>query len=206
MNHEIVDTETTMLDNWLQAMPFARVVLRSLAPTPFDHGAQIRWCRLRAGEKPVDVLPRLLTQAQGCRVVVLADEPSDALTLEVLAVGAAGCCNTHAAPEVLQQVALVVENGGLWVGQSVLLQLMGNMSRVLGQRQAHSENPLMLRVLSGREAQVAKLVANGASNKEIAERLSISERTVKAHLTAIFEKTGARDRLQLSLKINGLNR
>jgi len=154
----------------------------------------------------VDVLPTLLAQGQDCRVVVLADEPSDALTLEVLAVGAAGCCNTHAAPEVLQQVALVVENGGLWVGQSVLLQLMGNMSRVLGQRQAHSENPMLLRVLSGREVQVAKLVADGASNKEIAERLSIAERTVKAHLTAIFEKTGARDRLQLSLKINGLNR
>ena len=64
----------------------------------------------------------------------------------------------------------------------------------------------MLNGLSEREGQVAKLVAGGASNKEIADRLSIAERTVKAHLTAIFEKTGARDRLQLSLKVNGMNR
>lgn len=204
MNYDIVDTETKMLDNWLQAMPSARVVLRS-AIIQLDHGAAIRWCRLRAGEKQADVLPELLATAPSTHVVVFADEPSDALTLEVLSAGAVGCCNTHAAPEVLQQVALVVENGGLWVGQSLLQQLVGNMSRVLAQRQPPSGNARMLSGLSSREAQVAKLVADGASNKEIADRLSIAERTVKAHLTAIFEKTGARDRLQLSLKVNGLN-
>lgn len=52
---------------------------------------------------------------------------------------------------------------------------------------------------------MAKLVAGGASNKEIAGQLSITERTVKAHLSAVFEKLGLRDRLQLSLKINGLS-
>ncbi|MBL8432557.1 MAG: helix-turn-helix transcriptional regulator, partial [Dechloromonas sp.] len=59
-------------------------------------------------------------------------------------------------------------------------------------------------LLSGRETQVARLVASGASNKEIADQLAITERTVKAHLTVIFEKLGVRDRLQLSLRINGL--
>jgi len=58
--------------------------------------------------------------------------------------------------------------------------------------------------LSEREVQVARLIANGASNKEIADRLVITERTVKAHLTAIFEKLGVRDRLQLSLRVNGV--
>jgi DNA-binding NarL/FixJ family response regulator len=58
--------------------------------------------------------------------------------------------------------------------------------------------------LSDRERQVAQLVASGSSNREVAEQLSISERTAKAHLTSIFEKLGLRDRLQLSLKINGL--
>lgn len=204
MNYEIVDTETKMLDNWFQAMPSARVVLRSAISNQSGDCAKIRWCRLRAGEKPADVLPRQLMPK--AHVVVFADEPSDALTLEILAAGAAGCCNTHAAPEVLQQVALVVENGGLWVGQSLLQQLVGGMSRALAQRQLSSGNAGRLSGLSEREGQVAKLVADGASNKEIAEQLSIAERTVKAHLTAIFEKTGARDRLQLSLKVNGLNR
>ncbi|QKV57525.1 MAG: response regulator transcription factor [Dechloromonas sp.] len=43
-----------------------------------------------------------------------------------------------------------------------------------------------------------------AANKEIATRLEITERTVKAHLSAIFEKLGVRDRLQLSLRVNGV--
>ena len=51
---------------------------------------------------------------------------------------------------------------------------------------------------------MARLVAGGASNREVAEQLSITERTVKAHLSAIFEKLGLRDRLQLSLRINGV--
>lgn len=205
MNHEIVDVETKMLGNWREAMPSASVVLRSDISSGV-RGPAIRWCRLRAGEKQAEVLPGVLALTPEGRVVVLADEPGDALTLEVLAAGAVGCCNTHAAPEVLQQVALVVGNGGLWVGQSLLQQLVGNAARVLAQRQPVGESVTMLNGLSEREGQVARLVAGGASNKEIADRLSIAERTVKAHLTAIFEKTGARDRLQLSLKVNGMNR
>lgn len=59
-------------------------------------------------------------------------------------------------------------------------------------------------MLSGREITVAQLVGQGASNKEVARQLDIAERTVKAHLTAIFEKLQVRDRLQLSLRINGV--
>jgi DNA-binding NarL/FixJ family response regulator len=52
-----------------------------------------------------------------------------------------------------------------------------------------------------REAQVARAVAVGRSNKEVADLLFISERTVKAHLSAVFEKIGVRDRLQLVLRL-----
>ncbi|MFH1659195.1 MAG: response regulator transcription factor [Pseudomonadota bacterium] len=137
-------------------------------------------------------------------VVILADEPGDAIIAEACALGASGCCNTHAAPEVLRQVALVVENGGLWIGQSLLQRLVGSTSRVLEAR-PEAKLDTWSGLLSERESQVAKLVAGGASNKEIADQLSITERTVKAHLSAIFEKLGLRDRLQLSLRINGVN-
>jgi DNA-binding NarL/FixJ family response regulator len=203
MNDEIIDSEARMLPNWRAAMPAANVVLRSVGNRVQPGAGKIRWCRLRAGEKHTDVLPPLFVP--GKFIVVLADQPDDALILDVLAAGAAGCCNTHAAPEVLQQVALVVENGGLWVGQRLLQQLIGNTARILGQG-ATAESGSLLELLSERERQVARMVAGGASNKEIADRLAIAERTVKAHLTAIFEKTGVRDRLQLSLKINGARR
>ena len=51
---------------------------------------------------------------------------------------------------------------------------------------------------------VAEQVAHGASNREIAEALEITERTVKAHLSAIFEKLGVRDRVQLALAMNNI--
>lgn len=203
MNHLIVDREARMLPNWRDAMPAAAVVSRRATAGGDGSGIGIRWCRLRTGERLADVLPHLPAALPGYRTVILADEPSDALTLESLSAGAAGCCNTHAAPEVLTQVALVVANGGLWVGQSLLQQVIGNTTRALAQRgKLSADDPLP--GLSEREQQVARLVAAGASNKEIADRLQIAERTVKAHLTAIFEKTGARDRLQLSLRINGV--
>ena len=58
--------------------------------------------------------------------------------------------------------------------------------------------------LTEREREVAIAVAQGASNKEIARQLDITERTIKAHVGAILEKLGVRDRLQLSLIVNGI--
>ena len=202
MEYEIVDTEQVFLPNWRLAMPAARIVLRTAAQAGGGADISIRWCRLRAGESIGVLLPALL--AANGKTVVLADEPADALILEALSAGAAGCCNTHAAPEVLQQVAAVVGNGGLWVGQNLLQQLIGRTARILNNQHPASARAALPDTLSEREKQVAAMVASGASNKEIAERLSIAERTVKAHLTAIFDKTSTRDRLQLSLKINGL--
>ena len=61
-----------------------------------------------------------------------------------------------------------------------------------------------LNALTSRELMVAEQVAKGASNREIAEALDITERTVKAHLSAIFEKLGVRDRVQLALAMNNI--
>jgi DNA-binding NarL/FixJ family response regulator len=63
-----------------------------------------------------------------------------------------------------------------------------------------------LAVLTQRELEVARKIADGASNKEVARDLDITERTVKAHAGAIFEKLGARDRLHLSLIVHGRER
>jgi DNA-binding NarL/FixJ family response regulator len=61
-------------------------------------------------------------------------------------------------------------------------------------------------LLTPREQDAAVLLAKGDSNKEIARQLDITERTVKAHVGAMLEKLGVRDRLQLSLIINGIEK
>ncbi len=60
-----------------------------------------------------------------------------------------------------------------------------------------------LSTLTGREVEVARAVARGSSNKEIARQLGITERTVKAHIGSVFQKLNARDRLHLALIVNG---
>jgi DNA-binding NarL/FixJ family response regulator len=203
MIHCFVDRDAQALPSWLEAFPQAPVIRRDAAQVHAVGGDAIVWCRCRPQEELASVLGALAILPSQI-VVVLADEPGDAIIADACALGASGCCNTYAAPEVLRQVALVVENGGLWIGQSLLQRLVGSTSRAIEAR-AGAGVDTWSALLSERESQVAKLVAGGASNKEIADKLAITERTVKAHLSAIFEKLGLRDRLQLSLRINGVN-
>ena len=203
MQHWIIDRDSDPVSSWLEAMPAARMVPRAVLPNARFEGPGVIWCRLRSGES-ADAVLAMVDRAGVQPVVLLCDEPDEPLVMQALALGVAGCCNTHAAPDVLRQVALVVANGGLWVGQSLLRKLVGATSHRLGQHPTEAKNDEWSALLSDREVQVARLVAGGSSNREIAEQLAITERTVKAHLTAIFEKLGVRDRLQLSLRINGL--
>lgn len=203
MKHWFVDRQPVALANWQEALPEAAVLSRATAFGLTARG--MLWFRLRAGERLAQVLPEP-GPAAGQQWVVLADEPDEETVLQSLTAGASGCCNSHAAPEVLQQVALVVANGGLWVGQSLLRRVVGQSAGILRRQAAPPAPDDWSTALSEREVQVARLVAEARSNKEIARQLAISERTVKAHLTSIFDKLGLRDRLQLSLRINGLPR
>lgn len=96
-------------------------------------------------------------------------------------------------------MALVTRHRGIWVPPELLARVMGSAYRALGgESRQHDE---VLTELTERERLVALAVAEGQSNKEVARRLDITERTVKAHLGAIFRKLGVRDRLQLILKL-----
>lgn len=203
MQHWIIDSLSSPLPSWQSAFPDVSMCRPDEVGSLPGTTPAVIWCRLRQGAVLEDAL-RGICAGPGQFMVVLADDPDDGLVSASIEAGAAGCCNTHAAPEVLRQVALVVSNGGLWVGQSLLRRLISSTARVLADQSSDVKDDWRGR-LSDRELQVADLIGTGASNKEIARQLSITERTVKAHLTAVFDKLGVRDRLQLSLKINGLN-
>lgn len=139
--------------------------------------------------------------------VVLSDIPNDDEAMAVLSAGARGYCNTHADPLVLRQIAGVVLQGGLWVGESLVQRLVGAVARLSQVAFDMSSGPAITspkwqETLTEREREVAKILASGASNKEIARLLGITDRTVKAHVGAILEKLKVRDRLQLSLIVN----
>ena len=159
------------------------------------------------------VLRQILQAKPDVRVVLLSGVPEPAEGLRALNDGARGYTHAYGVPALLQEVALVIKHGGLWVGPDLLQRLVGSTNAALAAQQAVSKAqspeavttssaPNAWALLSAREAQVARAVSAGRSNKEVADKMFISERTVKAHLGAIFDKLGVRDRLQLVLRLS----
>lgn len=203
--HLFICARGQTLPRWREAFRTAKAA--RLGPEglskPVDQ-ARVVWLRLEQSGDLTEQLALVPGYLRPIPLVVLSDEPSDEQALAAFAAGARGYCNTHAAPPVLQQVAAVVLQGGLWIGESLMQRLLGATSRIPVPEVARVEDPLAWAAgLTERERQVALTVAQGSSNKEIARLLGITERTVKAHVGAVLEKLKVRDRLQLSLVVNG---
>ncbi|WP_330932852.1 MULTISPECIES: response regulator transcription factor [unclassified Halomonas] len=136
----------------------------------------------------------------GAIVVVMSLTPSEVEALMALQVGARGYVHALSPPELLRQVALVTGHQGVWVPAELLSKVVGGAFATLGGRDGLPQENLS--VLTERERAVALAVAEGRSNKEVARQLDITERTVKAHLGAVFRKLGVRDRMQLVLSLS----
>lgn len=160
------------------------------------------WVRLQADIPAAVQVEAVRQQVGDVPLVVLSDQPSDDQALHYFALGARGYCNTHAVPELLRRVADVVLQGGLWIGESLMQRLLQGTARMPMPVPAGAP-PDWAALLTDREREVALAVADGASNKEVARQLGITERTIKAHTGAIFEKLGVRDRMQLALVVHG---
>ncbi|WP_305563110.1 response regulator transcription factor [Polaromonas sp.] len=194
-----------MLPRWSEAFQEGRAgkIHTTRVGAKFDV-VDIIWLRLEP-ELPVAMqIERLAPKLRLIPCVVLSDRPTDEEALAAFAAGARGYCNTHAAAQMLIQIAAVVLQGGLWIGESLMQRLVSATSRLqaLSSTAATEKNETWSKTLTDREEQVARTLAGGASNKEIARALGITDRTVKAHVGAILEKLQVRDRLQLSLIVN----
>lgn len=191
---------------WQQAFPLALIV-NSESEMPADVRGLLIWV----------VLGEAFTLAQiskwvaaGARVVGLTQAEDPRQAKQVLEAGASGYLHYLAVVPVLQQVSQVIEVGGLWLGVDLMRQLVfatANIIQPLSEHHRSETNHVPqknhLDLLSAREQDVAKAVAAGKSNKEVARELDITERTVKAHLSAVFEKLNVRDRLHLVLVMSG---
>lgn len=132
---------------------------------------------------------------------LLSDQPSEEEGLTFLKLGIAGYGNTYIAQGRLTEAVQVILAGGVWLGQRVIQQLIiESYTRAQGRNVPPVEQRLT--DLTRMEHKVAELIARGRTNLEIAAELDIAERTVKAHLTSIYEKTKTGSRLSLALLIN----
>lgn len=174
-------------------------------------GTALVWLRLNEALPAPDQLTALRQLVGATPVIVLANYPDDDEALALFSAGIRGYCNAHATAANLRQVAKVVQAGGLWIGEALMQRLLAStqvaMSRMpiegLPGDDAARGIADRLSALTEREREVARAVANGSSNKEIARQLDITERTIKAHTGSIFQKLKVRDRLHLALIVNG---
>lgn len=131
-----------------------------------------------------------------CHVIVMSKVTSLPEMQQALQAGARGYMEVLANPQQLQQAAATVSMGALWMAAAMLSKLTGIIAGALPEP---SPQTAVFDQLSKREREVAELVVTGVSNKDVAEQLNITVRTVKEHLSSIFQKLEINDRLQLIL-------
>ena len=144
-----------------------------------------------AGEDPDFRALRLAVEAIKPRPVVLFATLSPAEVQEAYDAGVKGCIPKTAPPELVAAALRLVLAGGLY---------FSDFSSLAVRRQ--TEPPLRSR-LSGRQVEVLRLIELGQTNKEIAKVLGISVATVKLHVQAILNITGARNRTEAALRSRG---
>lgn len=200
--HVFMTTRTQPIPRWVEAFPEALMLCGATATSPNPEtlrNATVLWLHVaQEGVIGDDWVSEIAAIAPHVPIVVLSNVPDNTQGMAVLGAGASGYCSALSLPIVLRQVAGVVLHGGLWVGPQLMRRFMQGLST-----RNHGPEPA-LEVLSQRERQVAEAASRGSTNKEIARTMGITERTVKAHLSAAFDKLGVRDRMQLSLLVNGV--
>ena len=132
-----------------------------------------------------------------CPTLILVTVPVIEQAMRLLRRGVRAYGNRHMHEENLRQAVFALKAGQIWLPPAIV----NRMITALPANKNEKKEPALLKALSSREAEVVKWLVNGLSNREIGEKMFISIRTVKAHLTSIFKKTGCRDRLELATRM-----
>ena len=148
---------------------------------------------LLGDEDGLTFLPELREVTRNARVLVLTGLRSSESQRRAIRAGAMGIVLKEHAAEVLIKAINKVHQGEVWLDRSMMGAVLDEMT------QAPEIDPEVARIagLTDREREVIALVAEGLRNKQIGQRLSISETTVTHHLSSIFSKLDVSDRLQL---------
>jgi DNA-binding NarL/FixJ family response regulator len=133
------------------------------------------------------------------RVIVLTASEDKNEFVQAMKFGCSGIVLKQTATELLYKSIRKVHAGEIWLDSHTTAAVMRQFaitprSPLAPERKGRDRNPL-----SRREREIVSLVAQGFKNKEIAEKIFISEQTVKNHLHNIFDKLGVSDRLELAL-------
>lgn len=149
-------------------------------------------------------VPTIQRLCPSAKILLLTSNSAVKGGIAMLESGAKGFCHHNTKPFFLRKAVTRIQRGEIWLGRKVISRLIEKLASA--SERHHKKNAdepdNQLDHLTPREREIVSLVAEGNSNKEIADNLQVAEKTVKAHLTTIFRKVGQPDRLRLALYAN----
>ena len=148
------------------------------------------------GHSSLDFLPELLTRSGQSRVLLLTGLDDLELHRRALHLGAMGVVLKEQAASVLIKAIEKVHEGEVWIDRAMMASVLTDLSKA---REASKADTDAARIssLTEREVEVISFICDGLQNKRIADRMGITETTVRHHLTSIFAKLGCESRLEL---------
>ena len=142
----------------------------------------------------LEVLRELRAAGRTIRAVVLMDSLKDEIVLNAFRAGARGIFSKNQPVELLCKCILCVHEGQVWASSREMIVALDALASAPTVRAVNAHG---LSLLSKRELQVVRCLAEGLSNREIAQRLDLSQHTVKNHLFRVFDKLGVSSRIEL---------
>jgi two-component system, NarL family, nitrate/nitrite response regulator NarL len=144
----------------------------------------------------MEALRRLASLHSQTRPILFVESPEKSQVVEALKLGARGILPRRTTTQMLLKCIRAVASGEYWVGHQNISDLIECIRTTDPKTETRDSNGFRL---TRRELEIVNSIVDGYTNREIAKRFSISEQTVKHHLTSIFEKVGVTNRLELAL-------
>jgi len=145
-----------------------------------------------------EALETIVRERPDVRSIVIGPEGDDELVINAIIAGARGFLGQSAGPELVRSAIEVVTSGSIWAPRRLLCRVIDRLLRVRGTAQEACNKQLTVR-----EQQVLELIMGAHSTREIASRLGIEQRTVKAYVGRLMRKSGADNRIKLSMSALG---
>ena len=145
----------------------------------------------------LEAMRAIMSRSPRVKILLLTSTISTQQIIEALQIGARGIVLKDSVAGDLGEALTSVLNGDYWIGGKRVINLLTALHELMQKAAAVPERKTY--GLTPRELEVVTCIVEGCSNKDIAKQFTISEETVKRHLSNIFDKTGVSTRLELAL-------
>ena len=146
----------------------------------------------------VERLPEILSASEGTRVLVLTGLRDPQERHRAMRLGAMGVVLKDQATDTLLKAIRKINAGEAWIDRSMTASLLSAIGSTAREKKDERE-AAKIATISHREREIIKVLGEGLNNKQIANRLFISEPTVRNHITSILAKLGLSDRFELAI-------